>query len=279
MSLQIPYFPVQSGPLKMVAGLQRHGVDTGLGARDQLFFQADSERAHYLREKRRAPADRHGLFGEDPVAQRAREAALAWLERTLEVEQPQALREARADRSARDPFEAIACAVQEDLAVMAAGEHDAGRTVMLDVRFPSGWRPERLAGASFAALHRPVPGFGDSAPAVQSMVRAMVERGPYVRFVWTLCGDEQLDHHPDVRRTIAWRDVERLWLRVERQVTVGLPEAQGSVFLIRTYLHPCSALSGEQHRTLASALQAMPAEVRAYKGLPQYAEVAHLLSP
>lgn len=274
---QAQYFPIQSAPLKMVAGLRAFGADFGQGMHDQRYFQRDSERARYLTEKRRAAHDRHWLAGDDAEAKLARAAALRWLRDTLAREDPQALAEADHDRDARDPFDAIARAVQEDFAVICAGEHGDGRTVALDVRFPSGWRPERLAQASFHAIHQPVPGFADHELAARSMVRAMVERGPYVRFVWTLCRDDVLDHHPDRADAGSWEHVERLFLRVERQVTVSLAAAQSSVFLIRTYLYPFEQLDAQQRETVRQALAVMPSDVRAYKGLPEAAQLAKTL--
>ena len=277
MRPQARYFPIGVAPLKMVAGLSRHGVDYGQGLADQRFFQRDERRPAYLAAKLRAPRDRRGSFGTDSAAELARSAALTWMHQTLSREQPEVLVELEADRGAADAFDAVARAVQEDFAVLAAGDHGEGRTVALDVRFPSGWRPERLIGASFAGLHRPVPGFMANQAAVQSMVRAMIERGPYVRFVWTLCSNDALDQHPDARPASDWGSARRLYLRVERQITVPLPAAHAAVFLIRTYVYPCAELSAAQRKRVAHALQVMPPEVRAYKGLPELAQVQHLL--
>jgi dimethylamine monooxygenase subunit A len=278
MREQARYFPVLPSPLKMVAGLRRLGVDCGQGELDQRFFHVDDRRAHYVAAKRRVPANRHGLFGTEPAHAVAREAALQWMRSTLADEQPALLAEAERDHEARDEFDALARVLQEDFAVLSAGDDDAGSTVVLDVRFPSGWRPECLIGASFEALHRPVPGFVETPAAVRSMVRAMIERGPYVRFVWTLCGDDQLDHHPEARRPVDFATADRLWLRVERQVTVALPHAEASVFLIRTYLYPTDELSREERAVVLRALELMPSEVRAYKGLPLRAQVERLLA-
>lgn len=277
MREQARYFPVAPSPLKMAAGLRRLGVDCGQGELDRRFFQVDDRRPDYLAAKGLVPANRHSLFGTEPAHVTAREAALTWMRDTLADEQPALLAEAARDGDARDEFEALARVLQEDFAVLSAGDDDAGCTVALDVRFPSGWRPECLVGASFEALHRPVPGFVDTSAAVRSMVRAMTERGPYVRFVWTLCVDDQLDHHPDVRRPAHFARAEKLWLRVERQVTVALPHARASVFLIRTYLYAADELSQAQRQVVLRALELMPSEVRAYKGLPQRGEVEHLL--
>lgn len=265
------YFPVSPAPLKMVAGLSRLGTDFGQGVRDAAPLQEDRERPRYVAEKRRAPPERHGLFGDDPAARQARDAALSWLRTALHEESPDALAEASADDGARDDLEALARAIQEDFAVLEAGEDGAGRVVALDVRFPSGWRPERLGAASFAAIHAPVPGFATTPEVARSMVRAMVERGPYVRFMWTVCSDDQLDHHPDVRTAPDFEDLARWHLRVERQVMIPLRAARAGLFLIRTYLYAWSELTAAQQATLLGALQVMPEAVRAYKGLPSAA--------
>ena len=270
------YFPVHPSPLKLVAGLRRHGVDCGAGERDRAFFQDDWERDEYLQAKRQAPPERHQRAGDDGAADGARNAALAWMRATLRREQPAALAAAEGS-PARDELEQLALVIQEDFAILCEGADGQGRVVALDVRFPSGWAPERLAGASFARMHEPVPDFAKSREAAASMVQAMIERGPYVRFVWTLCADGRLDHHPSVRGVVDWSRVRAPFLRVERQISVPLPEARASLFLIRTYRYPVTSLRAAERATLRAALAAVPDEVRAYKGLPAPALLDALL--
>lgn len=278
MSFKARYFPITSRPLRMSAGLQRFGADFGQAERDREFFHVDGERARYLVAKRQAPAERR-VFGTDDAASRtARKAALAWMRETLARESPDVLVSAAHDRDARDEFDALARSLQEDFCVLGAGEGCVGRAALIDVRFPSGWRPERLRDASFLATHAPVPGFPGDAQAAQSMVRTMVERGPFVRFVWTLSPDARLDRHPDLTNTASWQRPEGVFLRVERQVTVPLTAAKASLFLIRVYVYPFGELTAdEQARTLA-ALSAMPDEIRAYKHLPHASEVTALVA-
>src|SRR5262249_19156169 len=129
-------------------------------------------------------------------------------------------------------------------------------------------------------LHVPVPGFVDGPAAARSMVEAMVARGPYVRFVWTVCSDLALDHHPEQRPPARWHDLTArdAWcLRVERQGTVPLPQVRASLFLIRTYLYPLQTLTSAQQTTLLQALTVVPEVVRAYKGLPEAALIAAAL--
>jgi hypothetical protein len=274
------YFPLNAAPLRMVAGLSRHGTDFGNGAADALFFQRDDRYDATLALKRGAPLLRHGLSGSDAAAEAARAAALAFIDTTLAREQPDALARALADTTARDPFEARALVMQEDLAVVEAGlgHEDDDRVVAADIRFPSGFRPEQLLGTSFFGIHEPVPEFVVDPRAARSMVRAMCERGPYVRFVWALCADDSLDHHPDVWSGNAWESAPNAFLRVERQTTVPLEGGTAALFLIRTYLtHVRELTAGEQH-TLLCAVAAAPPAIAAYKRLPSEAALARILA-
>ncbi|HKP60780.1 MAG TPA: heme-dependent oxidative N-demethylase subunit alpha family protein [Polyangiales bacterium] len=255
----------------MSAGLKRFGTDFGQGERDRQFFQLDRERAHYLAAKRAAPAERRMLLSGDAEAALARAAALTWMRATLAEQAPVVLSEAARDSAALDELDALARALQEDFCVMCAGEDYAGRAALIDVRFPSGWRPERLAGADFRSLHAPVPGFPGDDRAAQSMVRSMIERGPFVRFVWTLSPDDRLDHHPDAPHRSSWEHTDRAWLRVERQITVPLPAANAGLFLIRVYHYALDQLSLDERERAITALAVMPEELRRYKNLPTLA--------
>lgn len=252
----------------MAAGLHRFGTDFGQAARDREFFQVDGERPRYLVAKRQAPPARRVLGTDDPGSQHALAAALAWMRATLAKQAPEVLISAAHDRDARDDLDALARSLQEDFCILCAGDDYSGRAALIDVRLPSGWRPERLRDASFFSIHRPVPGFPNDAQAARSMVRTMVERGPFVRFVWTLTPDARLDRHPDAIGPARWQEAEGLFLRVERQVTVPLTAANASLFLIRVYMYPFAQLTSEQRARTLAALAAMPEDIRTYKGLP-----------
>jgi hypothetical protein len=254
------YFPVEETPLRMAASLARFGADFGQGALDTQYFQRDDRAAEFAALKRVAPATRRFEVGDDAHATAARAEALRWMKGTLAAEHGLALPDAAG-------FSAVAEAVQEDFAVLTAGPDDVGRTLVVDVRFPSGWRPERLREATFDAIHGPVPAFPGSVEAARAMVRAMVDRGPYVRFVWALTPTPHLDQHPDVQPR-RWEDARGVWFRVERQVTVPLPATRSSVFLIRVHVTPAAALSEGQRARLLHAVRVMPARIRRYKSLP-----------
>jgi len=260
------YFPVKPLPLKMEAGLLRHGTDFGNGAADLAFFQVDRELERYRAAKRAAPSARHAVVLHDDADRALLARVEAWLRTTLADEHPALLAEL-GDGATHAGFADIAALVQEDLVVIRRLPDGGSRAIAVHVSIPAGWRPERIHGASFAAIHGPVPDFAKHPAAERSMVDAMVERGPYVRFVWTISADDHLDHHPEEGRREPWRAGGAGFLRVERQTTVPFAANEGSLFLIRTYLYPFASLSTEQRAVLASALEQLPPAVAAYKSL------------
>jgi hypothetical protein len=253
------YFPVAPQVYRMKAGLHTFGTEFGNGAADRQFFQVDDQRERYLAAKRAVRPERYGLLERDDTDRAIHAHVFAWMKQTLAAE--------HGDLAAHaGDYETLALSIQEDFAVVRRCDADS-EILALYVGLPSGWRPERLLGASFAAIHGPVPSFADSAATNESMVRSMVERGPYVRFVWTVCADDFLDHHPEEGQRLAWDESGVGWLRVERQTTVPFAPLGAALFLIRVYVYPFTSLSDEQRAVLATALELMPPEVQAYKGL------------
>lgn len=223
---------------------------------------------------------------------------------------PELARRARVHLAGLPPLErladALALSVQEDLVVMGlgagaapgagagagAGTHAAagddgassthrsgtastggpaaGSAELLHVCFPSGWDPATRAGADFATLHGPVPHGETLRRAAPQVVRAMVSKGPFVRYVWSLVPGPELDRNPrrraDLRRTVP---PEALWFRVERQTVMPLPEQRRALFTIRVYMAPLAeVLTGPERRaTLASAIASMDDALLAYKGI------------
>lgn len=263
------YVPVKPGPLRMRAALLPLGTEFGNGAVDHHHFQIDRQRPAYLQEKARRWR-RPGAFALtplDPTISAQHEACLSWMERTLDHEHPGA-RKPPAQPTLEARYAALVHSVQEDFVVVARTPHDTDAMVAVMVCFPGGWQPERILGQSFAAIHVPVPDFADTVPAARAMVTAMIERGPYVRFVSSVVADDRLDHHPTWAPRAPFVPGGRGgFLRVERQVTVPFPAAQAALFLIRTYVYPFAALTDKERHTLTAALATASREVQSYKGI------------
>lgn len=262
------YFPVRAAPYRLEAGLQRFGADFGNGEIDRRFFQRDREAERYQRARRAVPPTRAGVLVDSGDQRAAHIAVLEWIAEALRDEHPGLSLPPLPSGDPKVDYAAVISRVQEDLTViLRTGDGSREDAIAVFVDMPSGWRPERILGASFREIHGPVPAFADEAAQAASMVSSMVDRGPYVRFVWTVCADNALDHHPEEGGRLPWRDGCRGWLRVERQVTVPFEVERAALFLIRTYLYPFDGLSRERRAVLRAALGSMPAEVAAYKGI------------
>lgn len=266
------YFPVTGEEFRMKAGMSPLGTDFGNGAADSQYFQRDEALGRYLAAKQRVPPSRY-VFSREAGDEETLLAALGFLGAAAHAE---SLAPPPAEGTPAARLHAFFMSMQEDGVVLHRGE-GAGRVVGLHVSFPSGWRPELKLHASFQDIHGPVPTF-NTARLGEAMTRTMVEKGPFVRFVWTVCADEWLDHHPDVGRREPWGPTAtRGWLRVERQVTVPIITGQAALFLVRTYLYPLQGLPAAHRETLARALRRMPSDIAAYKGLADVESILRVL--
>ena len=176
----------------------------------------------------------------------------------------------------------VSLALQEDLVLMAwppgepaarpAGSPAHGLLAQaMSVVFPSGWDPAAKLGQPLMAIHQPVADGGPLRDASLNLSRAMVEKGPFERFVWTLSADADLARWPDALAPARPDDLdpERLFFRIERQVTLGLPDWRAALFLIRVRVAPLGevACDGPRRARLLAALESMSDATLAYKNL------------
>lgn len=267
------YFIVEPTPLRMRPGLFKLGQDFGNGPADRAFFQRDDQRELYEQEKRRVLAlhPKRLDWLEDSSIHEVLQRVGAWMLRQIEDDAAAGSRDwtgaFQGPSLARSEWLSLSLAIQEDFAVVQLDQDGSDRLVLTSVAFPSGWQPEEILGQSFSKIHTPVVEFEEVASKSQQIVRAMVERGPYVRFVWTVTADARLDHHPRHAPRDPWSSTCIGYLRVERQVTVPFPRERLGLFLIRTYLYPFPSLSPEERATLLSAVDQLSPAIAEYKGL------------
>lgn len=285
--LPAKYFPVSAKPLMMEAGFSPITTDFGNGSRDQLYFQRDQEWARYLDAKSSVPRERHWAVIRSSEHVSLHLEALRWITATQErelnestllevsevIDQLEQRGEATSEAELSQAYHSLSLRVQEDISLLAMRPRSS--LVVGEISMPSHWAPERIKEASFWEIHHPVPGFPRDQRVSERLGKMITERGPLVRFVWTLTGDDQLDHHPSHPRTEL---MDQLWLRVERQVSIPF-SGQGALFLIRTYLYPIQRLEPTERDLISEALRVMPEEVARYKGLwDDQAHMIHLLS-
>jgi hypothetical protein len=158
------------------------------------------------------------------------------------------------------------------------GEPLADVAELLHVCFPSSWDPRSKVGANFSAIHRPVANNEVILRGHQSMVRAVVRKGPFVRYAWGVHRDPSLCHNPALfgplepeadlsPSAVAAHSV----VRVERQTTRPFADLRRGLFTIRTYVQPLEQFTEnpERRRALALAISGMNEAALAYKGLTE----------
>lgn len=210
-----------------------------------------------------------------------------WLNQRVDREPSQARRDLQLFASV------LALDLQEDFVIMAPaeGHSDEGaggvcaevRAEGMFVSFPSGWAPHEKISQPLSAIHAPVADGEALRRAGPGLSLAMLQKGPFVRYVWTLSESLALDRHPGRRsgtggshtraNRVAARhgsiDLNSIAFRCERQVTLALPRTGRALFLIRVYVVPLlqAANTAERRAALVASLQSMSDAVVAYKNI------------
>ena len=140
------------------------------------------------------------------------------------------------------------------------------------VCFPSSWSLAEKIGRPLEFIHGVVPGLnaqlGNQLHGFLSKLKPDIA---WQRSNWGLGRSAELNQHPE--RALSLLDasvrLEEVWLRVEHQALVALPQNQGILFGIRIAIHPLAELKKDSTvaERLSRALQTMPEEMARYKNL------------
>lgn len=168
-----------------------------------------------------------------------------------------------AQRLCEKDLDALLMALQPDLAVVRLDRTKSKPRdwlCYLHVWLPSGWKPEEAKDKSFCEIHEHVPivkpEHRDAAAAVFASMLTPREPATRYRFVWGLQTHPKLDCHP-VRTPRSGFNGKDLWLRVERQILLPLPEHDALIFLIHPYVDPVANLTPDQGKSLLTAVRDM----------------------
>jgi len=176
-------------------------------------------------------------------------------------------------------FDALCSQVQEDIAVMRMDSTGRDWLAAIHLCAPGHWSAGDKIGKNFFSIHAPVAEVERMNRAASALVDAMIRKGPYVRFVWGFSTDLRLNHHPEPPpgadpktwkgRTFDASAASPFLLRVERQVTWGLPEVNAAIFTIRVYYVDGNEIKANpaERALLRSGLLSMTENSRRYKGL------------
>lgn len=302
------YFPWVKGVYDVSPGLRPFGTDFGNGHWDQKFFQLTPNFETYSENKRSALRERRSKYVRAFRLSREVESEAIELivnrlcsdypdkyqagqegnHLTLQSEGKTWVLPALGRESGSPALDFLARLVQEDLVVVCRNK-DLDWTAYMHVCSLSHWGVEDKIGTSFFDVHLSIPGF-ESVNAVSSqMVEAMIQRGPFVRFVWGLESDNRLNHHPEPPPDFEpqqWQGRNfkdgRFWVRTERQVIFGLPQVDAALFTIGVgFVEDSYILQREELRqSLQKALATMSPQARKYKGLDRdWDRLQTLLTP
>jgi dimethylamine monooxygenase subunit A len=284
------YFPIKNGAYEVTPGLRPLSTDFGNGAADRHVFQFDRRFPRFREGKQAARAERMGKYYlTSDYTPSVAEAVARYVREQLCREHPQwfSVREDHLHCALTGEalpldagLDALAMQIQPDLAITCTAPGRPDWLAALHVCSPSAWSPKEKIGHPFVQVHAPVPGMEKIFAHAEGLVRATVERGPFVRFVWGLSGHDRYNQHPEPPPGVSpsqWRpsafDAQRdppFWFRVERQVLCPLPEAGASLFLIHPIYTDPRRLTPEEREGLRSALLGMSPESIRYKGVAGY---------
>jgi hypothetical protein len=140
------------------------------------------------------------------------------------------------------------------------------------VCFPSSWRFEEKVGKPLEVIHTPVPHLNEQlASPIHNFLSRIKPGAAWCRANWGLSRSPELNQHP-ARGLPKLRPPLRedeVWLRVEDQALIALPESRGVLFGIRMTVIPLAEVKRHPAaaRGLARALRTMPDAMLDYKSL------------
>lgn len=140
------------------------------------------------------------------------------------------------------------------------------------VCFPSSWRLSEKLGRPIEFIHDVVPGLNATlGPAIHKFLAGLKPGLAWLRSNWGLSRSSELNQHPDraLPRLDAGVHAGEVWLRVEHQALVALPESGGILFGIRIETQSLVEVKGETvlARRLSRALRTLPEPMAVYKGI------------
>lgn len=140
------------------------------------------------------------------------------------------------------------------------------------VCFPSSWSLASKHGLTLDQTHAIVPGLNpDLGRSINRFLTRLTADEAWCRTNWGLSTSSELNQDPwrQLPRLARGADPSSLWLRVEHQALVALPEANGVLFAIRIESIPLTTLAAIDvaRAGLQHALQVMPPALADYKGI------------
>lgn len=312
------YFPIERGLYEVAPGLKPLGADAGNGDWDKKVFQIDSDFPLFRQNKiacrkerlskyeQRQDLDAHSenelarkitelLLKDHPEHFQLNNFVLKCLHTGDEIEFTSdfVLKNYKSSEDVGPKpttlLDALALQYPEDIA-LTRRQNGLDWIAYLHLCAPSHWAAEDKIGMNFSKVHEPIPHIEKINKAAANMIEAMINKGPFVRFIWSFVTDQRLNHHPVAPdnwatgdwkgRSFAKEKDSPFDFRVERQVVYGLPHIEASLFTIRISFIPGLDIKNNSHQNgqLLAALRSMSPESRVYKGVSHcFEDLTHWL--
>lgn len=322
--MQLPaekvYFPLEKPLYEVAPQLKSFGSDLGGGDWDTRLFHVNERYAEYRRNKLDCLAENPDKYlGRDRLPAELetktaffifsrlqadypdffdwREEAGQWVFVNRITDETIKCTEAGALLTESLPvgnlLDAAVLQISEDIALTSrSADKTSDWLSYINVCAASHWDPREKLGQSFVDVHAPVANNEKLIRAATGLVSAMIDKGPYVRFIWSFVTDKRLNHHPVAPSGWAaagWRgrsfaaDSENpFYLRVERQTTTGFAADDFSLFTIGVAFLPATAVKANPvwRDNLTGAIESMNEAARKYKGVAHcYDELLQYLRP
>jgi hypothetical protein len=284
LPLEIIHLPFEPGPYRMAMGL--------ITVPQTEWFELDARYGDEMAERRRLLAEQHDdVFGVLPEAEDACQEVLRRVVAHLTARYPAWFAldgDTLSNRLTGEtwdvgspgchPLELAGRLVQEDLCIIQVDDGGPRFTAAL-LCFPSRWRLHEKLGRPLTAVHGPVPFYGERLAGPVDRFMAKVKPGHIAsRLNWSVLDDAAM-----FQPTGKWRETantavtaenagDRLFLRVERQTLMRLPETGAVLFGIRVHSYTLASAITQPSvaARLAEAVRALPEETRHYKSLRAY---------
>jgi len=161
---------------------------------------------------------------------------------------------------------------EPDFVLLKPEADETFRVVAGCVCFPSSWSLPEKIGHPMEFVHGVVPGLhAVLGKQINSMLGKMKPGIAWQRMNWSLSASPELNQHPErvLPQFASTTPPAEIYLRLEDQTLVKLPETQGVLFGIRILVHPLIEVKKDPDvaRGLARALKTMAEPVAAYKKL------------
>ena len=272
----------------------QHSFGLKAGSAEKFFAPTErhadllAQRRHWLRTD---PAHCAALLpGAEPLLEEAIVLARQWgsLPRAsvLECASPLALSDAAGNQPAANSRCLALGETWEPDYLLLKPDATTGRFHLVGgcVCFPSSWRFEEKVGQPLEVIHTPVPRLNEElASPIHNFLSRLKPGTAWCRANWGLSRSPELNQHParGLPKLLPPLREDEVWLRVEDQALVALPESRGVLFGIRMTVIPLAEVKRHPAAAhgLARALRTMPDTMLDYKSvLAAKAELLRLLA-